>query len=196
MKVGIIIFIILAIAALVVCFAPLISIAYIVNLEYQTTETYYEDEPYQDIEIYYETMPLNYEVLDSFVREKKGNPCGYVEVQNLDEAAGLFTVEFSFSVGYTSISPGSIVLSSRTYKTNEELYLEPDQTKTARHREDNINMDDNWSWSYEVTPDTKSVEHQRTVTKYRQVEQERLVTTYRTETRHKKVTILDYLLHY
>ena len=196
MKVGIIIFIVLAIIASVICFAPLISVAYTVDLEYQTTETYYANEPYEEIEIYYEEVPLTYEVVDSFWREKKGNPCGYVEVKNTDDAYGLFTVEFTFSVGYTHISPGSIVLGSYVFKANEELYVEPDQTKTATHRENNIDIDDNWSWNYKVTPDKKSVEYQRTVTKYRQVEKTRPVITYRTETRYKKVTILDYLLHY
>ncbi len=36
----------------------------------------------------------------------------------------------------------------------------------------------------------------RTVTKYRNVEQQRVVTKERRETRYKKVTSLDYLLHY
>lgn len=196
MKAGIITFIILAIAALVICLAPLISVAYPVTFEYQDTETYYEDEPYEDVEIYYEEVPLNYEVVDSYVKERKGNPCGYVEVRNLDEVSGAFNVDFSFSVSYTSISPGSIVLSSRTYKAKEELHIEPQETRIAKHREEHVNMEDNWSWSYEVTPDTKSVERQRAVTKYRQVEKQRIVTKQRTETHHERVTLLYYLLNY
>ena len=40
------------------------------------------------------------------------------------------------------------------------------------------------------------VEKERTVTKYRQVEKQRTVTKQRPETRYKKVSILDYILHY
>ncbi len=40
------------------------------------------------------------------------------------------------------------------------------------------------------------MEKVRTVTKYMQVEKERTVTKQRTETRYKKVTLLDYILHY
>jgi hypothetical protein len=40
------------------------------------------------------------------------------------------------------------------------------------------------------------VEKERTVTKYQQVEKQRTVTKQREEIRYKKVTALDYLLHY
>ena len=42
----------------------------------------------------------------------------------------------------------------------------------------------------------RQVEKQRTVTKYRQVKKERTIIKQRPETRYKKVTLLDYLLHY
>jgi len=42
----------------------------------------------------------------------------------------------------------------------------------------------------------REVEKERTVTKYRQVEKDRTITKQRPETRYKRVTLLDYLLHY
>jgi hypothetical protein len=54
-------------------------------------------------------------------------------------------------------------------------------------------------WLADPTADNteyRLVEKERTVTKYRQVEKQRTVTKQRPETRYKKVTILDYLLHY
>jgi len=53
-----------------------------------------------------------------------------------------------------------------------------------------------WLWEYTITEATKTVEQERAVTKYRQVEKQRTVTKQRQETRYKKVTLLDYLLHY
>ena len=53
-----------------------------------------------------------------------------------------------------------------------------------------------WDWKYAITEATKTIEQQRTVTKYRQVEKQRTVTRQRPETRYKRVTLLDYLLHY
>jgi len=71
------------------------------------------------------------------------------------------------------------------------LGLNPRQQKIAECPADYIN-----DWSYTVTPSTKEVTSERTVTKYRQVEKQRTVTRQRQETRYKKVTLLDYLLHY
>jgi len=53
-KIGIAVGIIILVAALVVCLIPLKTVAYTVMVDYQDTETYYEDEPYQ--------LPLDYEV--------------------------------------------------------------------------------------------------------------------------------------
>ena len=48
--------------------------------------------------------------------------------------------------------------------------------------------EDEWFWEYEATPGTK--------TEYKAVEKQRTVTKQRPETRYKKVTLLDYLVHY
>lgn len=45
-------------------------------------------------------------------------------------------------------------------------------------------------------PRGQLVEKERTIIKYRQVEKQRTITRQRQETHYKKVTLLDYLLHY
>jgi len=197
MKIGIVIGIVIVVAALVVCLVPLKWVSYEVTVDYEDTETYYENEPYEDIETYTETIPLDYEVADSFDKEKNGHPCTYVEVKNTDDTSGLFIVTFSFKVSYIFIGGGSIELVTYVLEDEEKsLSLNPNESKTATYCEGDIDIGDDWSWSYEVTAGTKEVERERTVIKYRQVEKERTVTKQRLEIYYKKVTLLNYLLHY
>jgi len=71
----------------------------------------------------------------------------------------------------------------------KKLNLELGEKGTAKCPAYDINMDeDEWFWEYEVTSSTK--------TEYRQVEKQRTVTKQRPETHYKKVTLLDYWLHY
>lgn len=181
---------------LVIGFVPLIEVPYPVTVQYQDTETYYVDEPYELMETYSETVPLDYEVVKSE---------GYVEgitcvvsvvLRNLDDIAGTFTVDFSVIYGCTFISPGSIQVTSMFASDEKELHLAPNAKGTATFSVDNeypANCDVD-SWSYDVTPSTKEVEKERTVTEYRQVEKERTVTKEREETHYKKVPIFEYLL--
>ena len=190
--------IVIAIAALVICLVPLKTVAYTVMVDYEDTETYYESEPYDDVETYTETVPLEYEVVESDIDVEGQTATVSVIVRNQDSVAGTFTVGLSVIYGCTFISPGSIQLTSMVASDEQELYLGPHDTGTATYSADNpypanCGFD---SWSYDVTPDTKEVERERTVTKYRQVEKQRTVTKQRQETRYKKVTLLDYLLHY
>ena len=192
--------IVIAIAALVVCLVPLKEVAYAVTVEYEDTETYYEDEPYETTENYTENVPLSFEAnayvdedvtyehhqiiigdivfQDEIVEVTIYIAC--VEVKNTDDIAGEFVVSFS---GFEPMF-GSHFL-TRT------LSLSPGQEETAECLAESIA-----DWDYEVTPSTKEVERERTVTKYRQVEKQRTVIKQRQETRYKKVTLLDYLLHY
>ena len=198
MKIGIAAGIVIAVAALVVCLVPLKEVSYSVTVDYEDIETYYENEPYQDTETYTETVPLDYEVIDSDLDVEGQTATVSVAVRNQDDVAGTFTVELSVIYGCTFIEPGSIQITSLLDSDEEELHLEPDDTGTATYSTDNpypMNCDVD-SWSYDVTPDTKEVEKERTVTKYREVEKQRTVTKQRQETRYKKVTLLDYLLHY
>jgi len=233
MKIGIAVGIVIAIAAIVVCLVPLKWVSYEVTVDYEDTETYYEDEPYQDTEIYYETEPLEYRELDSFTTEAI-NDVGdraamlgydlpdeivewpsfavYVVVQNLDDTPGAFeicytcvgTADKSAAEKYqwlVQLTPEEYQeLDIKCYAGSRELYLQPFEVGVAICPQGGVNIGFDrvpwWSGGYEVIPDTKEVEQERTVTKYRQVEKQRTVTKQREETRYKKVTLLDYLLHY
>lgn len=200
MKIGIIIGVVIAIIAIVVCLVPLKTVAYTVTVDYEDTETYYENEPYEVTENYTEDVPLSFEA-DSYIKtdtiqERHRIVIGdiviqdeiveveiqvaCVDVENTDDIAGAFTVSFS---GFTPMF-GSPTLTVA-------LDLDIGEQKTAECPADSID-----NWSYEVTPSTKEVEGERTVIKYRQVEKQRTVTQQRQETHYKKVTLLDYLLHY
>jgi len=200
MKIGIIIGAVIVTAALVVCLVPLKTVAYTVMIDYEDVETYYENEPYQVTENYTEDVPLSFEadgyVKEDTIEERQQIVIGdiviqdeivevpieiaYVEVENTDNVAGEFVVSFS---GFEPIF-GEISLTTT-------LSLNPGQQKTAECPADSID-----DWSYEVTPSTKEVEEERTVTKYRQVEKQRTIIKQRQETRYKRVTLLDYFLHY
>jgi hypothetical protein len=200
MKIGIAVGIVVAILALVVCLVPLKEVSYAITVDYEDTETYYENEAYNATETYIEDVPLSFEA-DGYIEEdtiaerhqiiiggivfqdeivEVPIEIACVKVKNTDDVAGNFTVSFS---GFESMF-GEISL-TRT------LSLYPGQRQTAECPADSID-----DWNYEVRASTKPIEQERTVTKYRQVEKERTVIKQRQETRHKKVTALDYLLHY
>lgn len=200
MKIGIAVGTVIAIGALVVCLVPLKEVAYAVTVDYEDTETYYEDEPYQVTENYTQDVPLSFEA-DDYIRadtveEHRRTVIGgiviqdetvevpievaCVEVRNTDDVAGEFVVSFS---GFEPMFGDHFL--TRT------LSLSPGQEETAECLAESID-----DWDYDVTPGTKEVEQERTVTKYRQVEKQRTVTRQRQETRYKKLTLLDYLLHY
>jgi hypothetical protein len=188
--------IVIAVAvALVVVFVPLIEVPYLVTVQYQDTETYFEDEPYEVTETYSEAVPLDYEVVTSEGHGEGITSVLSVELRNLDDIAGTFTVDFSIIYGCTFISPGSIKVTSMFASDQKELQLAPNAKGTATSSIDNeypANCDVD-SWSYDVTPSTKEVEEERTVTEYRQVQKERIVTKEREETHYKKVPVLEYL---
>jgi hypothetical protein len=185
------------IAVLVVCLVPLKTVAYTVMVDYQDTETYYENEPYEVTETYTETVPLAYEVVKDNEYTEGTATVVSVTVQNTDSVPGTFTVDLSIIYGCTFIAPGRIELTSMVASDKRELYLEPNHTGTATYTADNPYPANcavkSSSWG--VTPDTKQVQKERTVTKYRQVEKQRTVTKQRPETRYKTVTILEYLSH-
>jgi len=190
----------IVIAALVVCLPPLKTVAYTVMVDYEDIETYYDNEPYQITENYTEDVPLSFEAdgyikadiieehqqiiiggivfQDEIVEVEIQVAC--VDVENTDDIEGNFTVSFS---GFEPMFGDPSL--TRTFN------LSPGQEETAECPAESID-----DWDYEVTPGTKEVEQERTVTKYRQVEKQRTVISQRPETRYKKVTLLDYLLHY
>jgi len=192
---------IISVVAIVVCIPPLKNVAYKVMVDYEDTQTYYEDEPYLETETYIEQVPLDFKS-DGYVRTETMEEhqqiiigdvvfqdeivevefnVAKVDVMNLDDVAGDFAVSFfGFEPMFGEIS------STRT------LTLDPGELETAECPAES-SIDD---WDYEVTPSTKGVEMERTVTKYEQVEKQRTFIRQVEETQYKRVTILDYLLHY
>jgi len=192
--------IVVVVAALMVCLVPLKWVSYEVTVDYEDIETYYENEPYEVTENYTEVVPLSFEanayidedviyehqqiiiggivIQDEIVEVPIKIAC--VDVENTDDVAGNFTVYFS---GFEPMFG--------EHSLTRTLSLSPSEQETAECPAESID-----NWSYEVIPSTKEVESERTVTKYEQVEKQRTVTKQRQETRYKKVTLLDYLLHY
>jgi hypothetical protein len=103
--------------AIVVAIALVVGFVPIVEVPYQDTETYYEDEPYEATETYYETQPLAYEVVESYndtesYQERRRiviggivfqdeivdvfYPVGYVTLKNTDTIDGVFGINFTF----------------------------------------------------------------------------------------------------
>jgi hypothetical protein len=195
MKKVVIPIVIVAAIVVIVGFVPIVQVPYPVTVQYQDTETYYEDEPYEETETYVATVQLSYEVTDSYIyddtytytyttqvggflwegTEEVPIEVAGVDIKNTDDVAGTFTVHFS---GFTPM-----------FFSSTELDLSPGEEKTASCPSE-YDIDE---WDYRVSPDTKEVERERTVTKYRQVERERTVTRERVETRYKRVSIFEYL---
>ena len=126
MKIGIIIGVIVIVAALVIWLPPLKTVAYTVMVDYEDIETYYENEAYNATETYTEDVPLTFEA-DSYVDEDVTYEhhqiiiggivfqdeivevtiyIACVEVKNMDDVAGDFTVAFS---GFAVSHLGSIL---------------------------------------------------------------------------------------
>ena len=159
------------VALLIICLVPLKEVTYTVTVDYEDTETYQETEPLSYKVIDTDTMVGRYSEFESLPEMKPVwvYPKMCVEIQNTDSVAGLFCVHFNF-LGDTG---------------QDVIYLKPREIGKAFYTSTGIvPRYSDWSvWNYKVTG-TKTVEKQRTVTKQRP------------ETHYKKVTLLDYLLHY
>lgn len=82
-----------------------------------------------------------------------------------------------------------VMIFCEQYNRQENTTLQPGEIATVSYSVQGIDIDKMaWKWEYTITEPTKTVEKEKTVTKYRQVERER------TETRYKKVPIFEYLL--
>ena len=179
-KIGIMVGVIIVIMALIVCFVPFKEVAYTVMVEYQETEPYLVES----------TEPLDYEVVntkvdmttvthessiviggigESYSTWEEEVPVACVFVRNTDSTSGTFNVSFSVLKPFDELM------------LTQALNLSPGQTGEAQCLAHELGQ-----WEYEVIPGTKTV----TMTEYREV------TKQRPETRYKKVTLLDYWLHY
>jgi hypothetical protein len=223
---------------LVVCLVPLKTVAYEVTVDYEDIETYYEDEPYELTETYYEDEP--YEVTETYYEDEpyevRESYVDDVSVQmeilehHLERDLLLFVRGKVKNTGDQTLHWTDVPiwveyeiedLPGRTFRQPGGIDPTPATFKPGEIRDFEVLVQDGTT-SYEVTPPTttktvegertvtkyRQVEKQRTVTQYRQVEQERTVTKYRQvekqrtvtkqreETRYKRVTLLEHLLHH
>ena len=205
---------------IVFCLVPVKEVSYTVTERYQATETYYVSEPYTDIETYYEKEPFTtYETyterepynnsvpIDYLVTNKEGYnyffTTGFdarVWIKNTDLKSGAFTVLFNLTLqggAKTTRSASKYITIGETEKVQVSYsgaYLS--------------------SFTYSITPPTKTiiayrdvqktrevteyrdVEKTREVTKYRDVPKQRTVWKTRPATRYKNVSMLEYLTSY
>lgn len=89
---------------------------------------------------------------------------------------------------WDSLDWDKVMIFCEQYDGQENTTLQPGEVGTVSYSVQDIDIDKMaWKWEYTITDPTKTVEKERTVTKYRQVERERTVTHY------KKGSIFEYL---
>jgi hypothetical protein len=194
-KVVIPIVIVVAIA-LIVCLVPLKDVAYAVTVDYEDAVTYYEEEPYEETETYYK--PLEYQLEEQPFGTHGWDSGLYFTLMNCSDIAGNFTFRMTTYCMEGQIPEDAIFSDSQITILEKIIYLEPQETVEVHWSSDETGMAHATNFQcylgWEILPE--EVERERTVIKYRQVEKQRIVMRQRQEIRYKKVTLLDYLLHY
>jgi hypothetical protein len=184
---------------MVVGFVPL------VEAEYQYTETYYEDEPYEVIETYYVDEP--YEVTETY-NETVSVEMEILEHRLVQDVILLVQGKVKNTGDQTHASIDVTIwveyeiedLPGQIFRQPTGIGLNPPTFEPGAVREFTAPVQDEVT-NYEIIPPTttKTVEAERTVTKYRQIKQERTVTKYRQVEKerlviqYKKVPIFEYL---
>jgi len=214
MKTGIAIGAVIVVVALVVSLVPLKEVAYAVTVDYEDTETYYENEPLEyreldssiiygapefDVEEYVDTRyGLAHKLVAQDYALSADDYALCVIVQNLDDAGGTFETHYTLTTADKEAAERQKNLIQRTtdewqeldreyYEGTVELYLEPGQVGAFICPSSGIYIALDrvpFDHSHDIVPATIQLEKQRTVTRQRQ------------ETRYKKVDLLEYLLHY
>lgn len=201
------------VVALVFCLIPLKEVAYAITVDYEDTETYYESEPYEELQNV--TKPLDYQVLQwgsgGYEKLDGSYVCGpHHKIMNRAEVAGYFAFRLVlYTMGRDKFLdlqweyPNGItneILESEFDKLilEKNAYLEPEEIGEAAWSIEELlgkectEVETIHNW--EILP--QEITEQEMVIKYRQVEKQRTVTRQRQETHYRKVTLLDYLLHY
>jgi len=141
----------------------------IVEIPYDTPESYLESEPYQAIEEY--QVDLKYEVIKTSSEETYHSfdawATGKVTIRNVDSESGLFTVEQTFKT-----------LNRNSETKMVSTYIMPGEEKDFISEID-IDLGEDFNANYKVTPPKKTLS--KTVTKYRDVTKYRTVTKYKSE---------------
>jgi hypothetical protein len=206
-KVGIIVGLVVAVVAVAVCLIPLKEVAYAVTVDYEDTETYYEPLHYRElysfnggaedyIKFRDDTSHSGYE-LPELPNESvlSDNWALYVLIQNLDDTVGTLQVDYTLTTADKEAAEKQSWIVQRSpeeyeeldrewYSGNVSLSLEQGEIGLAVCPPEGIN----------IAPDRVSFDAGYQITAVR--EAERTVAKQRQETRYKKVTLLDYVLHY
>ena len=170
-KIAIISSVILVALALLVCLVPIRDEAYAVTVNYTEPATKYVNLSYKVDDYMGTEIVEEYRVTGSCGCTRKLVEVEYqvycLNVTNTDDVSGQFLVVLS---GFADGMP---------YSQNTTLSLNVSEQKTAEYQAEVIDL-----CRFEVLPGWKEIETGELVTKQRQ------------ETCYKKVTLLDYLLHY
>jgi|TARA_Y100000310_G_C20329557_1_gene644605 hypothetical protein len=147
LKIGIVpVAVVALVAAVIFFFVPLI----------EEKEPYYKDEP------------LSYREIDSYAIAHSGSEVppvgmpsgpyveGFILIENTDTVPGVFTVNFIFTTP------------NITFADNDSARIVPGEVKTLKGVTA-IDMGEDWEWSLNITPDTKSVAYQKKVTLFEYV---------------------------
>jgi hypothetical protein len=127
-------------------------------------------------------VPLNYEVVDSFLEQDSFSerrqiiiggqvfqdeivevffPIGCVTVKNADSVSGTFTVRFTFYTWDKGTPENLIEAMRREYVSDQTVELQPDEIGTVKYSAYDIDLDSEsheWIWEFEVIPSTKLIE--------------------------------------
>lgn len=180
--------VVVAIAAIIICAVPLVTVPYVVDVQYEETEIYYEThtETYTEREPYNKSIPIDYIVTNKGIYDwfwSTGSDV-WVTIRNTDIKSGTFNVKFDLTLhgGAKTTKYGSKYIALGDTERVEVKYS-GGYVKT---------------FSYSITPPTKTVIDYRDVKKTREitVPKQRTVIRTRQETRYKEVTVLEYLVSY
>jgi hypothetical protein len=165
---------------LVVAFVPLMDVPY------QTIETYYEDEPYQDVETYTETeLVPQVEILEDHMDIEGDLLWVRGQVKNSSNITfATIDVEIHAKCPVRDVE-GSYAESAVVL--GHPVAFKPGEVRDFWNVFNRNVVEDSYTLKIYQPLAEVSVEKGRTVTKYRQVERERTVTHY------KKGSIFEYL---
>jgi hypothetical protein len=202
--------------ALVICLAPLKQVAYAVTVDYQETESYdvearvpleydvsvsedYDIWLYEDYQDYLSWQKYAKGYVDrsnwDFSKELRFIPAITIGIQGDMDAGGWYDVYITFyfldkgvwEYLSTEVGRDDIREYGDSLSYHKSIYLDETCEDYVTFFAADIDAENaKWFYDYGVEPGTKTV----TQTAYREV------TKQRSETRYKKVTLLDYFLHY
>ena len=192
--------VIVTIVALVVCLIPLKEVAYSVTVDYQDTETYYENVTHE-VPLAHGGHFLGHSFFqENFPREFYDEKLVMVgwRILNRDEIAGNFELHLTlwaidrdeYEYWDLRCDPGVIIVRKYgdVYERWDEVHLESGEVQDVVFKFPEVNSDYITDEIIEVYPDKKTITEK--------VEKQRTVTKQRPETRYKKATLLDYFLRY